>query len=160
MSKLSKSLRCFNPTTGFRDGKYCVWEGERKCLKCQAADEIEELERDQDDTRELILAATDLAAAAKLPSPLDTEELRLYIKKREDRISELELELEKLKTHTFVDLDQSKQHDLLKRYIQHVYDSEGVACIWSEMGEHSYSRSKFTREEVNLLENIHKEIRQ
>jgi hypothetical protein len=158
MSKLSKSIRCFNPTTGFRDGKYCVWEGERKCLKCQAADEIEELERDQDDTRELILAATDLAAAAKLPSPLDTEELRLYIKKREDRISELELDLEKVRTHTFVDLDEAKQIDLLKRYIQHVYDEEGSTFIWTIVNGCSHSRMKFTDDEVELFKNLDQEV--
>ena len=44
MSKLSKSLRCFNPRTGFRDGKYCRFKD--KCLQCQAADEIEKLEKE------------------------------------------------------------------------------------------------------------------
>lgn len=43
MSDLSK-LRCFNPLTGKRDGGYCVWQGEGKCMKCEAADRIEELQ--------------------------------------------------------------------------------------------------------------------
>jgi hypothetical protein len=38
-----ENLRCFNPLTGKRDGDYCTWEGEGKCLKCQLADHIEEL---------------------------------------------------------------------------------------------------------------------
>jgi hypothetical protein len=30
--------------TGQRDGKWCAWQGKGKCLKCQAAARIEELE--------------------------------------------------------------------------------------------------------------------
>ena len=37
-------LYCFNPLTAKRDGKYCKWQGAGKCLKCQAADRIKELE--------------------------------------------------------------------------------------------------------------------
>ena len=40
--KQLKALYCFNPMTGRRDGKYCVWEGEGKCQKCTAADRIAE----------------------------------------------------------------------------------------------------------------------
>ena len=39
-----KDLRCFNPRTGKRDGGWCVWEGGGKCMKCEAADRIENLE--------------------------------------------------------------------------------------------------------------------
>ena len=38
-----KDLRCFNPRTGKRDGGWCVWEGGGKCMKCEAADEIDRL---------------------------------------------------------------------------------------------------------------------
>ena len=46
MSDLADSLYCFNPITGKRDGKYCVWEGKGKCLKCQAAERIQQLEEE------------------------------------------------------------------------------------------------------------------
>ena len=48
MGDLVKEIRCFNPRTGKRDGNYCTWEGAGKCLKCQAADYIEELEAQLD----------------------------------------------------------------------------------------------------------------
>ena len=41
-------LRCWNSNTGKRDGGYCVWEGKGKCLKCEAADRIEQLQADND----------------------------------------------------------------------------------------------------------------
>jgi hypothetical protein len=44
MNDLTK-LRCFNPSTGKHDGGYCVWEGKGKCMKCEAADEIERLQK-------------------------------------------------------------------------------------------------------------------
>ncbi len=44
MSDLVERLRCFNPMTGKPDGEYCVWEGAGKCVKCEAADELERLE--------------------------------------------------------------------------------------------------------------------
>ena len=40
MSDLNE-LRCYNPNTGKRDGGYCVWEGDGKCMKCEAADALE-----------------------------------------------------------------------------------------------------------------------
>ena len=36
-------LYCFNPITGKRDGKYCVWEGAGKCMKCEAVEELQAL---------------------------------------------------------------------------------------------------------------------
>lgn len=57
MNDLSRSLWCFNPRTGKSDGSFCVWEGGGKCLKCQAADEIERLTLKLDAYRELFDAA-------------------------------------------------------------------------------------------------------
>jgi len=44
-----KGLRCFNPTTGKRDGGYCVWEGKGKCMKCESADKIDDLTKQLSD---------------------------------------------------------------------------------------------------------------
>jgi len=59
MSELSKALICFNPMTGKRDGKYCVWEGGGKCMDCQAGESIEQLEKDK---AELVEVANKIAA--------------------------------------------------------------------------------------------------
>ena len=40
MSDLNE-LRCYNPNTGKRDGGYCAWEGDGKCMKCKAAEALE-----------------------------------------------------------------------------------------------------------------------
>lgn len=43
-----QDLWCWNPITQKADGSWCVWEGGGKCLKCQAADRIADLERSRD----------------------------------------------------------------------------------------------------------------
>ena len=54
MDSSIRSLRCFNPFTGERDGDYCKWEGKGKCIKCSAVDRIEELEAERDALHKLI----------------------------------------------------------------------------------------------------------
>ena len=49
----------------------------------------------------------------------------------------------------------NRWQDLLKRYIQHVYDEEGVSFVRSLNSSHS--RAKFTEEEVKLLEKLDQE---
>ena len=64
----SDNIRCFNPRSGKSDGDYCVWEGGGKCLKCQAADEIDLL-------RQRIKAAE--AEVARLKEQNEALELRV-----------------------------------------------------------------------------------
>ena len=58
-----EKLRCFNPLTGRRDGGYCVWEGQGKCLYCEAADEIERLRAERNELRETVKVLDEDAAS-------------------------------------------------------------------------------------------------
>lgn len=48
--------------------------------------------------------------------------------------------------------------DLLKRYIQHVYDEEGSTFIWTIIYKCSHSDTKFTDEEITLFKKLDQEI--
>ncbi len=74
-----KGLRCFNPTTGKRDGLWCVWEGGGKCMKCEAADKIDDLTKQLADLRAdnaMLLAAHDAAAFVEAIPPQEVNDGR------------------------------------------------------------------------------------
>ena len=110
------------------------------------------------DNRKEMKKIADTVAAAVERMLQGIEDLSKDNRRLRRQTVKLEEELEKVRTHTFVDIDEAKQHDLLKRYIQHVYDEEGSTFIWTITANCSHSESKFTEEESNLLERLGKEV--
>ena len=113
VKKAVDGIRCFNSLTGKHDGGYCVWEGKGKCLKCQAADMLERLARENQ--RWPIFLAAQIESDLKI-----AESLRQRIAELEDERNAFEgsfiaatkriAELENRNTALLMLIDKDEQH--------------------------------------------------